>query len=65
MDRLFHIELGEPARTARGSIDLFYGQESVREPLDIMPDGEMLEEVTAKLDLLAELFTNARPEEES
>ena len=33
--------------------------------VEYMPDGEMPEEVAAKLDLLAELFTSARPEEES
>ncbi len=33
--------------------------------VEFMSDGEIPEEVPAKLDLLAELFTNARPEEES
>lgn len=45
MDRLFHIELGEPARTARGSIDLFYRQESVKEPLDIALAGRGLQQM--------------------
>ena len=33
--------------------------------VDFLPVGEIPEEVTAKLDLLVELFTSARPEEES
>ena len=45
MERLFHIELGEPARTARGSIDLFYRQESVKEPLDIALAGRGLQQM--------------------
>ena len=45
MERLFDIELGEPARTARGSIDLFYRQESVREPLDIALAGRGLQQM--------------------
>ena len=43
MRRLFHIELGQPAQTARGSIDLFYRQESVKEPLDIALAGRGLQ----------------------
>lgn len=35
MRRLFAIELGNPSETARGSIDLFYRQTQVREPLDV------------------------------
>ena len=33
--RLFSVELGDPTETGRGSIDLFYRQENVREPLDV------------------------------
>ena len=33
--------------------------------VDFLPAEEMAEEVSAKLDLLRALFTNARPEEES
>ena len=33
--------------------------------VDFMSNDQIPEEVTAKLDLLAELFTSARPEEES
>ena len=35
MSRLFSVELGDPIETGRGSIDLFYRQASVREPLDV------------------------------
>ena len=45
MRRLFHIELGEPAQTGRGSIDLFYRQESVKEPLDIALAGRGLQQM--------------------
>ena len=45
MRRLFHIELGQPAQTARGSIDLFYRQESVKEPLDIALAGRGLQQM--------------------
>jgi ABC-type phosphate transport system ATPase subunit len=45
IQRLFHIELGEPAQTARGSIDLFYRQDSVKEPLDIALAGRGLQQM--------------------
>ena len=35
MSRLFSVELSEPTETGRGSIDLFYRQANVREPLEI------------------------------
>ena len=35
MSRLFSVELGDPIETGRGSIDLFYRQADVREPLDV------------------------------
>ena len=35
MRHLFAVDLGEPKETARGSIDLFYRQDHVREPLDL------------------------------
>ena len=35
MSRLFSVDLDEPTETARGSIDLFYRQANVREPLDV------------------------------
>ena len=45
MDRLFHIELGRPAQTARGGIDLFYRQEAMREQLDIALAGRGLQQM--------------------
>ena len=35
MARLFSVDLGDPTETGRGSIDLFYRQANVREPLDV------------------------------
>jgi len=35
MQRLFATELGDPSETVRGSIDLFYRQVEVTEPLDV------------------------------
>jgi len=35
MQRLFSVEIGDPTETSRGSIELSYRQEGVREPLDI------------------------------
>ena len=35
MSRLFSVDLGDPTETGRGSIDLFYRQADVREPLDV------------------------------
>ena len=35
MSRLFSVELDDPIETGRGSIDLFYRQANVREPLDV------------------------------
>ena len=45
MQRLFKIKLREPTETNRGSIDLFYRQESVREPLDIAVAGRGLQQM--------------------
>ena len=39
MSRLFSVTLGEPAETARGSIDLFYHQSNVKEPLEVSVAG--------------------------
>lgn len=39
MKRLFHIELGKPGETARGSITLSYRQHNVKDPLDISSAG--------------------------
>ena len=57
MQRLFRIELGEPTETARGSIDLFYRQESVREPLDIAVAGRGLQQM---LLVFAYLYSHRR-----
>ena len=45
MRRLFSVELGDPAETARGSIDLFYGQPGVREPLEVSVAGRGLQQL--------------------
>ncbi|MDD9989707.1 MAG: AAA family ATPase [Spirochaetaceae bacterium] len=45
MNRLFSVELGDPTETARGSIDLFYGQPSVRAPLEVSVAGRGLQQV--------------------
>ena len=45
MSRLFAVELGEPQETARGSIDLFYRQPEVKEPLDIALAGRGLQQM--------------------
>ena len=45
MRRLFAVELGEPEETARGSIDLFYRQPEVKEPLDIALAGRGLQQM--------------------
>ncbi|GHU05129.1 ATPase AAA [Betaproteobacteria bacterium] len=39
MRRLFKVELQTPRETARGSIDIFYGQSGVKEALDISSAG--------------------------
>lgn len=39
MRRLFSVDLGEPKETTRGSIELFYRQDGVKEPLDIALSG--------------------------
>ena len=44
-ERLFSVELGDPTETARGSIDLFYGQPGVREPLEVSVAGRGLQQV--------------------
>ena len=45
MRRLFAVELDEPEETARGSIDLFYRQPEVKEPLDIALAGRGLQQM--------------------
>ena len=39
MRRLFSVELGEPKETTRGSIELYYQQDQVKDPLDIALSG--------------------------
>ncbi len=45
MHRLFSIDLGDPTETARGSIDLFYRQPDVKEPLEISAAGRGLQQL--------------------
>ncbi|MFN8060364.1 MAG: AAA family ATPase [Vicinamibacterales bacterium] len=45
MKRLFLIQLTAPAETARGSIDLYYHQRHVREPLDVALAGRGLQQM--------------------
>lgn len=57
MMRLFNVELGDPTETARGSIDLFYRQVAVREPLDISLAGRGLQQM---LLIFAYLYSHRR-----
>ena len=57
MARLFNVRFGNPTETARGSIDLFYRQESVREPLDIAVAGRGLQQM---LLVFAYLYSHRR-----
>ena len=57
MARLFNVRFGDPTETARGSIDLFYRQESVREPLDIAVAGRGLQQM---LLVFAYLYSHRR-----
>ncbi len=57
MKRLFAIELGDPTETARGSIDLFYRQTHVREPLDVALAGRGLHQM---LLIFAYLYSHPR-----
>ena len=45
MRRLFAIELGDPTETARGSIDLFYRQPDLKEPLEVAAAGRGLQQM--------------------
>ncbi len=45
MRRLFHIDLRAPVQTGRGSIDLHYRQEGVKEALDIALAGRGLQQM--------------------
>jgi predicted ATPase len=45
MKRLFSIDLDEPRETALGTIDIFYRQPEVKEPLDISMSGRGLQQL--------------------
>ena len=55
--RLFTVELGEPQETTRGSIDLFFHQPDVKEPLDIAFAGRGLQQM---LLIFAYLYSHRR-----
>ena len=57
MKRLFNVRFSAPEETARGSIDLFYRQDSVREPLDIAVAGRGLQQM---LLVFAYLYSHRR-----
>ncbi len=57
INRLFGVELEDPAATARGAIDLFYRQPGARRPLDISLAGRGLQQL---LLLLAYLHSHPR-----
>ena len=57
MRRLFGVELGKPVENARGSIDLHYGQDGVRAPMDLSMAGRGLQQM---LLLLAYLHLHPR-----
>jgi len=57
MRRLFSVELHDPAETARGSIDLFYKQSKVKEPLDVSLAGRGLQQM---LLIFAYLYSHRR-----
>ena len=57
MQRLFHVELRDPTETVRGSIDLFYRQATVREPLDVALAGRGFQQM---LLIFAYLYSHRR-----
>ncbi|MDE0024283.1 MAG: AAA family ATPase [Spirochaetaceae bacterium] len=57
MKRLFNVTFSDPKETSRGSIDLFYRQDSVRETLDIAVAGRGLQQM---LLLFAYLYSHRR-----
>lgn len=57
MKRLFSVELGNPTETARGSIDLFYRQLQVKEPLDVALAGRGFQQM---LLIFAYLYSHPR-----
>ncbi|NTU53713.1 MAG: AAA family ATPase [Chlorobiaceae bacterium] len=57
MMRLFSVELGEPKETSRGSIELYYNQRGVKEPLDIAMSGRGYQQM---LLIFAYLYSHKR-----
>lgn len=57
MQRLFTVRLGEPRQTTRGSIELFYQQDQVKEPLDVALAGRGFQQM---LLIFAYLFSHRR-----
>ena len=57
MSHLFSVELGDPIETGRGSIDLFYRQANVREPLDVSLAGRGFQQM---LLIFAYLYSHRR-----
>ena len=57
MSRLFSVELGDPTETGRGSVDLFYRQANVREPLDLSLAGRGFQQM---LLIFAYLYSHRR-----
>ena len=57
MSRLFSVALGDPIETGRGSIDLFYRQANVREPLDVSLAGRGFQQM---LLIFAYLYSHRR-----
>lgn len=57
MMRLFSVQIGEPKETSRGSIELYYNQRGVKEPLDIAMSGRGYQQM---LLIFAYLFSHKR-----
>ena len=57
MKRLFNVQLGDPQKTSRGSIDLYYQQDGVKQPLDISLAGRGQQQM---LLILAYLYSHRR-----
>lgn len=55
--RLFSVDLGLPKETTRGSIELFYHQDGVKEPLDVALSGRGYQQL---LLIFAYLFSHKR-----
>jgi ABC-type branched-subunit amino acid transport system ATPase component len=57
MERLFAVQLGEPQETSRGSIEFFYHQDDVKEPLDVALAGRGFQQM---LLIFAYLFSHKK-----